>query len=328
MRTGDLPLDELAAYRSSATPPTDFADAWSSTLTEARAIPMTPRLEPVETGLNLITSYDLTFPGFAGEPVLAWLNVPAGATQPLPIVITYCGYGGGRGLPIEHLVWPAAGYAQLFMDTRGQGSSWGSGGDTADPHGGGPSGGGFLTRGIESFSTSYYRRLITDAVRAVDAARALPSIDPERVVVTGISQGGGLALAVAGLVDGLAAAMPDVPFLCDIRRAVDVAETDPYPEVARYLAVHRGSEEQAFSTLGYADGVHHAVRATAPAFFSVALADRTCPPSTVYAAYNAYAGPCSIEVYPFNDHEGGQAHQVARQLDWLRNTVGVPPATV
>jgi cephalosporin-C deacetylase len=324
-RIADLPPEEAAAYRSSEQPPSDFAERWAATLAEARAVPMVPQVVRVATGLSLVASYDVTFPGFGGESVRAWLNVPVGLAGRLPVVVTYNGYGGGRGLPIEHLVWPSAGYAQLFMDTRGQGSNWGSGGDTPDPHGGGPSGGGFLTRGIESFETSYYRRLVTDAVRAVDAARALPGIDPDRVVVTGISQGGGLTLAVAGLVDGLAAAMPDVPFLCDFRRAVDVADTDPYLEVSRFLAVQRGAVERAFGTLAYVDGVHHAPRATAPALFSVALADRTCPPSTVYAAFNAYGGPASIAAYPFNDHEGGQAHQVARQLAWLRDVAGIRP---
>ena len=48
------------------------------------------------------------------------------------MVVGYQGYGGGRGLPLEHITWANAGYAELFMDTRGQGASWGSGGETAD----------------------------------------------------------------------------------------------------------------------------------------------------------------------------------------------------
>ena len=321
----DLPLADLERYVSDDTAPDDFDDAWARTLTEARSVPMGPRVVPVETGLRLVRSFDVTFPGFAGDPVRAWLTVPADATGRLPIVVSYQGYGGGRGLPIEHTTWANAGYAELFMDTRGQGASWGSGGETPDPHGSGPAGPGFMTRGAESFETFYYRRLITDAVRAVDAARALPGIDPDRVVVTGISQGGGLTLAVAGLVEGLAAAMPDVPFLCDFRRAVEVSDADPYQEIARYLTVQRNRVDQLFSTLAYVDGVHHAARATAPALFSVALGDHICPPSTVYAAYHAYPGPKSLAVYPFNNHEGGQAYQVARQLDWLRDDAGVRP---
>jgi cephalosporin-C deacetylase len=47
--------------------------------------------------------------------------------------------------------------------------------------------------------------------------------------------------------------------------------------------------------------------------------DTVCPPSTVFAAYNNYAGPKEISVYPFNDHEGGQLDHDRVKLDWLRD---------
>jgi len=62
--------------------------------------------------------------------------------------------------------------------------------------------------------------------------------------------------------------------------------------------------------------------ATAPALFSVGLSDVTCPPSTVYAAYNRYQGAKDIRVYPYNGHEGGQADHSREQLDWLRKLFG------
>jgi len=46
--------------------------------------------------------------------------------------------------------------------------------------------------------------------------------------------------------------------------------------------------------------------------------DNVCPPSTVYAAYNAYAGDKSIRDYEFNDHEGGGALHELRRLEWLK----------
>ena len=46
---------------------------------------------------------------------------------------------------------------------------------------------------------------------------------------------------------------------------------------------------------------------------SVALMDPICPPSTVYAAYHAYAGPKQLSVYEFNEHEGGESlHAIKR----------------
>jgi cephalosporin-C deacetylase len=137
------------------------------------------------------------------------------------------------------------------------------------------------------------------------------------VAVTGGSQGGGITLAVAGLVGNLVAAAPDVPFLCDFGRAVTLIDRDPYGEIVRYLKVHRDHVQPALRTLAYFDGASLARRATAPALFSVGLMDEVCPPSTVYAAYNHYAGPKDIVEYPFNDHEGGASFHDRTRLDWL-----------
>jgi cephalosporin-C deacetylase len=238
-------------------------------------------------------------------------------------VVEYLGYGGGRGLPHDWLTWSAAGYAHLVMDTRGQGSNGKLVGDTLDPDPVGlPQAPGFLTRGIGDPHHYYYRRVLADGVRAVDAARAHPRVDPDRVVVTGGSQGGGIAVAVAGLVDGLSAAMPDVPFLSHYRRAAEITDALPYGELVSYLKTYHGDVDQVFATLSYFDGMNFAARASAPALFSVALMDSVCPPSTVFAAYNHYAsGGKEIAVWPYNGHEGGAGMQRAKQIRWLRNVL-------
>jgi cephalosporin-C deacetylase len=202
-------------------------------------------------------------------------------------------------------MWASAGYAHLFMDIRGQGSGWGLG-DTADPEGSGPAFPGVMTRGIESPDTYYYRRVFTDAVRAVEAARSLDIVDSGRVIVTGGSQGGGITLAVAGLVPDLAGAFARVPFLCDFPRASVITDAHPYKEIGSYLAVHRDRVAAVHNVLSYFDGVNFSKRAKAPLWVSAALMDATCPPSTVFAAFNAYAGASKeIKVWPYNGHEGG-----------------------
>ena len=314
----DLSLPELRAYSPDVREPHDFDAFWEETLREARAVAQPPSLTPHETPFTTLDVFDVTFSGFGGDPVKGWLTLPRGHEGPLPAVVEYLGYGGGRGIPVDRLRWASAGFAHFLMDTRGQGSTWGAGGATPDPHGTGPTVPGVMTRGIDDPRSYYYRRLFTDAVLAVDAVRSLPQIDPARVAVTGESQGGGITLAVAGLAEGLWAVMPDVAFLCHFERAVGLTDAYPYREVVDYLAVHRGADERVFETLSYFDGVNFARRATAPALFSVALLDVTCPPSTVFAAFNRYDGATrEIEVYTHNDHEGGQAYQWLAQTRFL-----------
>ena len=315
----DLPLAELRRYRPDLAAPADLWEFWRSTLADVDGYELNPRLSAVASGLVVVETYDVVFNGFEGHPIRAWLHLPARSVGPLPGVVQYQGYNGGRGLAHEHVFWACAGYAHLVVDTRGQGSGW-TVGDTGDPVGSGPAQPGFLTRGIEDPHDHYYRRVYTDAVRAVDVLRVHPFVDSGRIAVTGVSQGGGIALAVAALTP-VAAVMPDVPFLCDFGRAARIAATNPYAEIARYLAAHRDRAEQVFRTLSYFDAAVLAARASAPALFSVALMDQICPPSTVFGAFHGYAGPKDIMVYEFNDHEGGEARHRSTQLTWLAATM-------
>lgn len=314
----DLSLPELQRYRSALVEPADFDGFWAATLDEAREVPLAAEFVPVDYGLAMVDVFDVTYAGYGGHPVRGWYIRPKhpGAAAD-SCVVKYIGYNGGRGFPHEHLLWAASGRSVLVMDTRGQGSGW-TRGDTPDPVGSDPSHAGFMTRGIGDPANYFYRRVFTDAVRAVDAARSRAEIDPNRMAVVGGSQGGGIALAVAGLVPDLKAVMPDVPFLCDFPRAVGLTTRDPYGEIARYLSIHRDKVETVYRTLSYFDGVAFAARATAPALFSVGLMDDVCPPSTVYGAFNAYGhADKEMAIYSFNNHEGGQSFQDKRQIDWL-----------
>ncbi|MDQ1737350.1 MAG: cephalosporin-C deacetylase [Pseudonocardiales bacterium] len=317
----DMPLAEMRCYDPQNVAPNDLALFWQNTLAEAGNIPIGAEFTPVDTGLQLIETFDVSYAGFDGDVIRGWLHLPVHRSGRLPVVVQYIGYGGGRGLPHENVLWAMAGYAHFVMDTRGQGSG-SSVGATEDNARSGPASPGCMTRGIANPADYYYRRLFTDAVRAVDAAHSHQDVDPSRTFVEGGSQGGGLALAVAALRPDLAGVMADVPFLSDFRRAVDITERDPYAEVARYLKIHRDQIETVFHTLSYFDVSILVRTATAPALISVALMDQVCPPSTVFAAYNAYPGERELRIYHYNDHEGGGALHEQTKLGWLADRLG------
>jgi cephalosporin-C deacetylase len=317
----DMPEAELRRYAGSTTEPVDFDRFWAETLALAETKDLDVTAVAVETPLVGIDVHDVTFRGFGGTEVRAWLRVPRGGTAPLPAVVEYVGYGGGRGEPADRLLLASAGFAHLQMDTRGQGSTW-SRGDTADIGSTGPQVPGVMTRGIRDPRDYYYRRLFTDAVRAVDAALSFDFIDPQRIMLQGRSQGGGMALAVAGLRDDIRAVAAFVPFLCDFPRATRITDAYPYREIADYLRTHRTEVAQVHETLSYFDGVHFARRASAPAFFSTALMDAVCPPSTVFAAFHAYAGPKEITAWEYNAHDGGALEDELLAIAHFRKAFG------
>ena len=316
----DLSLKELQTYCPDREEPADFDSFWKSTLDEARSFPLNATFEKVDYGLVAQEIYDVTFNGFGGQPVKGWLILPTQRDGKIPCVVEFIGYGGGRNFGFDWLLWASAGYAHFVMDTRGQGSAW-SPGDTPDLYadGGNAHFPGSMTKGILDPKHYYYRRVFTDAVRAIEATRSHSAVDATQIAVTGGSQGGGITIAAAGLDLEVVAAMPDVPFLCHYRRATEIEDTYPYKEIAEYCHIHRDQVDTVFSTLSYFDGVNFAVRTKAKTLFSVGLMDKICPPSTVYAAYNYWAGEKDIKVYSYNGHEGGGSYHTLEKVRFLKS---------
>jgi cephalosporin-C deacetylase len=316
----DLPIEELREYRTTTAEPPELDEWWAQRLRDARGLAKPPTLNRHEPDVySPVEVYDTEFSGAGGSRIKAWYLRPAASAgqrsvgQP-PVVVKFIGYGGGRGLPTEHMLLPALGYAVFVMDTRGQGGRWTSGatGDTA----GGPENATVMTRGIVRPEEYYYTRLFTDAARAVETAAELSGRDA--IAVSGMSQGGGLALASASLLPRLVRVChPDVPFLCDIQRAITLAPDAPYTEVPTFLAHNVGLIPAALDTLRYVDCALLARRITAECLLSVGLMDTICPPSTVFAAYNEISSGRDIAVHPFTGHEVPSAH-IERQLRHLR----------
>src|SRR5579875_3004405 len=177
----DLPLEQLRQYRTETAEPEGLDRWWAGHLAAAGAAARPARLarhEPEAYGP--LEVYDVEFSGARGDRVRGWYLRPPGAGErAVPVVVKFIGYGGGRGTPTEHTALPAAGYAVLVMDSRGQGGRWTSGA-TGDPAGNaaGPENSMVMTRGITRPEDYYFTRLFVDAARAVQVAGELDGTDP------------------------------------------------------------------------------------------------------------------------------------------------------
>ena len=314
----DYPLERLRGYRPPLTHEPDFRDFWADTLARVGNIPLAPELTPVDYPVDGLRIYHATYAGWDGARINGWYLVPDSA-EPLPSLVVYHGYSGSRGTIYDLLPWASQGYAVLAVDVRGQN------GDTADPTDY-PSGHfqGWMTLGILDPARYFYRGAFVDCVRALDFVAGRPEVDADRIGITGISQGGGLTLAVAGLDRRPKVAMSDVPFLCHYNRAVDVTDQRPYSELIEFCRSHPGAEGQVFRTLSYFDAMNLAPDIACPTLVSVGLLDMVCPPSTVFAAYNhlGSATPTGeatkeIKVYPFGVH-AVYPDQWEDKLRWAR----------
>jgi cephalosporin-C deacetylase len=303
----DMPLERLREYRTSTQEPDGLDDWWGQRIAAARALAKPPTLTPHQPRLyGPVEVFDVAFSGADGDRIRGWYLKPRGTAAP-PVIVKFIGYGGGRGVPTEHMLLPALGYGLLVMDTRGQGGRWSTGATPDGATGTGAENSNVMTRGILSPEDYYYTRLFTDAVLAVDTARELAG--GSDLAVIGGSQGGALALVAAALhPDAVTVCHADMPFMCDIQRAITLAPQTPYTEIPQFLAENTDLIEPSLNTLRYVDCALLARRITATTLMSVGLMDGTCPPSTVFAAYNAIPARKEIAVFPFSGHNFPATH--------------------
>jgi dienelactone hydrolase/lysophospholipase L1-like esterase len=149
---------------------------------------------------------------YAGEPlasqptrIFAYLGKPAGDPAAKHPAILLVHGGGGKAFKDWATHWAARGYVALAMDTAGQGPD-------GQRHGApGPSQADNVK--FQEFSEAQARdqwtyHAVAAVLRGHGVLKSLPSVDADRVAVTGISWGGYLTNIVAGLDPELKAAVP------------------------------------------------------------------------------------------------------------------------
>ncbi|NLG27635.1 MAG: acetylxylan esterase [Chloroflexi bacterium] len=293
----DKPLQELETYKPPLTREDDFDAFWERTLAESRQAPLNADAQPANYPVLGPKVYDVLYDGWRGARINGWFVVPHGE-GPFPTIIQYHGYSGNKGEIAPLLIWAAQGYAVFAVDVRGQ-----SGRSTdPTPYSEGHIKG-WMTAGITDPEEYYYRGVYVDCVRAIDFVCSRPECDARRIGLTGISQGGALSLAVAGLDPRPVLTMPEVPYLCHFQRAVEMAAVMPYLEISDYIRVWPKRAAQVWRTLSYFDNLNLAPRIRCATLVDVGLLDDCCPPSTIYAVYNQIRAPKEIVAYPYHKHE-------------------------
>lgn len=305
-------LEEYQSYLPPLTKRPDFDEFWARTIAEKETVPLDAVLERQDYPSPYVRVYALTYAGFDGTPVHGWYLLPA-FTPPgkLPILIQYHGFTGSRGYPHEYLPWVMLGMAVVAVDCRQQGGDTGtrarfSTGLTGNVN----------SQGLLDPEEYYYRAVYMDCMKAIDFAAARPELDEERIVLTGVSQGGALTMALAALDSRPCAAMADVPSNSNIEVRIE-GEYGSFSSVTEYLRRYPDRLSQVYAALSYFDTMNLADRITCPVFASVALRDTTCPAKCFYATYNRITAPKQIVTYPFNGHDGCRALQMERKMAYL-----------
>lgn len=275
--------------------PADFDAFWSAQKQQLAAVPVNARLTPVTPPVPGVTTFDLQADAL-GAPVSGYFAKPAAAKpRSLPIILTVHG-AGVRSSSLGG----AAGWAKqglLAMDINAHGLPNGqpdkfyadlAAGDLKD----------YRTRGREARDTVYFRGMCLRLVRALDFLCAQPEWDGKTVVVYGSSQGGFQALVAAGLDARVTFLAAGVPAGCD-HTGFKADRINGWP---KFIATGEHPPANVVEAVRYYDAMNFATRTRAGAIVTVGFIDTTCPPSSVYAAYNNLPGKKSIHTDPDAGH--------------------------
>ena len=286
--------------------PADFKSFWQETLEELTAVDPDVELAPSALYSNdKATVYRVVSKSLGGVTLRGWLACPR-VSHPTPALLILPGYTQALYPPRD---WATEyGICALALSVRGhEGSS-------DEIHPGFP---GTLVHGVTDKFTYIYRGIFCDAWRGVDILKTFPWVDASRIAVTGLSQGGALALISAARREVVAVAA-DVPFLCDIYNAVNTSHVYPYEEIHDLLSNSPQDKDKIlnvlryFDVLGFADDIH------CPVLMSVGLKDRKAPPELSQRAFERLQGSKEWAAYDDAGHEGGGWRHEHKKTDWLK----------
>lgn len=285
--------------RASLPVPEDFDEFWMTQKARLSKVPQDTQLTSVPSNSKTVESFDLQAQ-CVGAPVSGYLARPLDAApKSLPIILTVHGAGvrsSGLGSAVS---WASKGY--LAMDMNAHGIPNGkpeafykdlAEGELKD----------YRYLGRDSRDACYFGGMFLRLVRAIDVLTAQPQWDGKTVVVLGSSQGGYQAIVAAGLDPRVTFFSAGVPAGCD-HTGMIAKRIAGWPKIVPITAEGK-PDTKVLEAARYFDAMNFATRAKAAGcYFTVGFIDTTCPPSSVYAAYNQL----KIQKDIYNDIPSGHA---------------------
>lgn len=285
--------------------PNDFDKYWASEKAGLRALPMEVKSTPLQ---HVDTGYfcaDVEINCSGPKPVRGYVARPAHAkpgTLPIVLNLHAAGVKGDWCLSKPGI---AVGYAKmgngaLAFDLNAHGMLNGQpqvyyedleNGELKN----------YWQKGIESRDEFYFRGMYLRLIRALDFLCSQPEWDGKRILVIGESQGGGQALAAAGLDDRVSAVVATVPAMCDFGREL-IGEKGGWPNPFAF----KGDRQKMLQTLPYFDVAHLLQNSRATLVTEIGLIDFTCPASGIFAALNQAPGEKITIAVPYRGHHQNQ----------------------
>lgn len=295
-----------------AVEPDDFDEFWRAAQKELASIPL---------DLPDQKSYKFSFANVDGTRCYGFLSVPLRHEPPYPLYVTVDGAGFG---PYQPFAAPAAAMGVLGVTVSVHDIDCGQPREdiqreyrelTARTP--------YAHLGAPDRRSYYFRRAILGVDRVINYMVTRDDFDGEHVVFTGSSQGGAIGLILAAINPHITAVSANQPALCE--HSAGLAGRSPgWPQLLR--DVDEKDQAAYLKMAAYYDVVNFARKIECPVIMSVGYNDETCPPSSVYAAYNVIESPKRM-FSGINAHHQHVGEFLSYQGPWVKGQLGMVEKT-
>jgi cephalosporin-C deacetylase len=145
----------------------------------------------------------------------------------------------------------------------------------------------YMSSNLDNKNTFYFRRVILGCLRANDFLMSLPQFDGKNLGVMGGSQGGALSVMTAALDSRVKGLAVWIPALADMTGYV-------YGRAGGWSHAFKDEQnrtKEKIETSKYYDTVNFARRLKVPGIYTFGYNDETCPPTSMFSAYNVVTAP-------------------------------------
>lgn len=304
--------------------PKGFNSYWEKEKDHLRALPLEVKFGKNESQDFPYVCFDTEINCTGPKPARGYFAKPVkAAPKSLPIVLLVhaAGVKGSwcKSKPEEALRYAKMGKGALCFDLNAHGMLNGQPdeyyndleeGELKD----------YYIQGLEDRDEFYFRGMYLRLMRTLDFVTKLPEWDGKRIIVIGESQGGGQALAAAGLDPRVSAVVATVPAMCDWGGTL-VDRKGGWPQPFERSA----SKKKMKKVLPYFDAPHLLRNSKATIVTEIGLIDQTCPSTSIYAAINQAKGKVIVYPVPYREHGWPSA---AERPDWDKHVFGAKNAFV
>lgn len=293
-------------FRAGYEEPADLMEYWDNQKKMLKALPMQVKSTPLRVPASYEGRYtcnDVEINCLGPAPVRAYVAKPVGAKKKsLPIVVL-CRAAGVAGdwcrCQVGECVGNAAlGNGALSLDINAHGMLNGQPDafykmlEEGMLHN-------YYEHNVLDRETYYFRGMYLRLLRAIEYMTQQPEWDGKRILVIGESQGGGQAVAAAGLDSRVSCVVLNVPAIQDLG-GPKAGRRGGWPQPLDNHSTY--GEERLDRVLPYFDGSLLIRHSKAEIYCEMGLIDTTCPPSSVWSSLNAAPGHKTINCVPFRTH--------------------------